>query len=322
MNFAPSIIQQGGGLALYEKACQALAQAKSIDEVKDVRDKAEAMRAYARQSRNRQLEIDASEIRFRAERRLGELMQEQRESVGLNAGARGLGTQVRVDTKPTLAEVGIDKNLADRARKYAAIPAQKFEGILSERRERIEQENERVGASLLDEANKHVRGTLGTGENEWYTPRECIRLVHEVMGAIDLDPASAEIAQQHVMAGTFFTEEVNGLEQKWFGRVFLNPPYSQPAISQFSYKMVSEWEAGNVSEAIMLTHNYTDTAWFQKLALVASAICFTRGRIKFVSPEGEVAAPTQGQAYFYFGTNLSAFHTVFSAAGFVVEVRK
>ena len=51
-----------------------------------MREKAEAMRAYARQSRNRQLEIDASEIRFRAERRVGELVQEQKSVVGLNEG--------------------------------------------------------------------------------------------------------------------------------------------------------------------------------------------------------------------------------------------
>jgi hypothetical protein len=37
-----------------------------------LRDKAEAMRAYARQAINKQLEMDAAEIRMRAGRRLGE----------------------------------------------------------------------------------------------------------------------------------------------------------------------------------------------------------------------------------------------------------
>ena len=53
-------------LVHYNAACVALAAAKSTDEVKDWRDKAEAMRAYAHQSKNRQLEIDAAEIRIRA----------------------------------------------------------------------------------------------------------------------------------------------------------------------------------------------------------------------------------------------------------------
>ena len=45
-----------------------MTEAKSIDEVKDIRDKAEAMRAYARQANNRVLEVDAAEICMRAER--------------------------------------------------------------------------------------------------------------------------------------------------------------------------------------------------------------------------------------------------------------
>jgi hypothetical protein len=60
------------------------------DEAKDIRDKAEAMRAYARQAKNKDLEVDAAEIRIRAERRLGELIRAQKtEGPGLNKGAAG-----------------------------------------------------------------------------------------------------------------------------------------------------------------------------------------------------------------------------------------
>lgn len=136
-------------LVRYEAACRALYEAKSVDEVKDLRDKASAMKAYARQARNKQLEIDAAEIRMRAERRLGELMEYQRQTVGMNTGAKGVGTEVRVDTKPTLAEAGIDKNLADRARKMAAVPEEKFEAALGEWRERVADETMRVTSNLL-----------------------------------------------------------------------------------------------------------------------------------------------------------------------------
>lgn len=146
-------------LAKYDAACKALAAAKSVDEVKDIRDKATAMKAYARQAQNKQLEIDASEIRIRAERRLGEMMAEQREAGLLNKGGGDQKSDQRGKKSPsdlpTLADAGIDKDLAKRARQYASIPAKKFESILAERRERIEQENERVSVKLHTEAKKH-----------------------------------------------------------------------------------------------------------------------------------------------------------------------
>ena len=105
-------------LTRYENACRALAEARSVDEVKDVRDKAIAMAAYARQARNRDLEADAIEIRLRATRRLDQLRQAQKATVGLNEGGRPRTTGVS-DTPvvPTLASQGIDKNLAKQARK-------------------------------------------------------------------------------------------------------------------------------------------------------------------------------------------------------------
>lgn len=320
------VASTANGLVRYEAACRAIAEAKAVDEVKELRDRAEAMRAYAKQAKNKQLEIDASEIRFRAERRIGELIAGQRKAGLMAEGAKGNpGGQgaaiVRVADGPaqiTLSEAGIDKHLADRARKYAAVPEQEFESILADRRERIETENKRVTVNLIEAG---VRGTFGTGENEWYTPAEFIGLARQVLGAIDLDPASSEQANATVCAGAFFTEADNGLGLPWHGRVWLNPPYAQPAIAQFAEKMCTEREAGNVLSAIVLTHNYTDTAWFQMLAASAEAICFTRGRVRFVSPAGDLAAPTQGQAFFYFGHDVDRFAEVFAEVGFVVEVR-
>ena len=162
--------------------------AKSVDEVKGVRDAAEAMRAYARQAKNKQMEVEASEIRFRAERRLGELIAAQKATVGLATGGGDTSNgsrKVPMQMPPTLAEAGSDKKLSARAQQYAAIPEKQFEGILSERRERIEQENQRVTVNMLEAAK--IRGTQGTGENEWCTPADLLDLVRSVLGEIDLD---------------------------------------------------------------------------------------------------------------------------------------
>lgn len=140
-----------GALVRYEAACQAIAEAKSIDEVKDVRNKAEALRCYARQAKNRQLEIDAAEIRMRAERKLGQIMAAQKEVVGLHEGGRPKKTGSKSDpvSVATLADAGIDKHLADRARKMAAVPEAKYEAAIGEWRDRVADETLRVTSNLL-----------------------------------------------------------------------------------------------------------------------------------------------------------------------------
>ena len=171
--------------------------------------------------------------------------------------------------------------------------------------------------SLTPDTPKDNHRAGGTGENEWYTPAEYVEMAREVMGGIDLDPASSDQAQEQVGARTFYTQGDDGLAHDWSGRVWLNPPYAQPAIQQFVEKLVQEVSAGSVTAAIMLTHNYTDTDWFHTAEFVAEAVCFTRGRIRFVSPSGTLASPTQGQTFFYYGLNRKRFREVFANVGFV-----
>lgn len=51
-------------LVRYDAACRALAEAKAVDEVRDIRNQAEAMRLYGRQAKNRQLEADAWQLKI------------------------------------------------------------------------------------------------------------------------------------------------------------------------------------------------------------------------------------------------------------------
>jgi hypothetical protein len=95
-NAALAVVPAGGALSFYDTARRALAQAKNLGDVKDVADRATALKEYARRASDRILEIDAAELRIRAERRLGEM---------LAATPLSVGGRPRKDKAPLLSEL-------------------------------------------------------------------------------------------------------------------------------------------------------------------------------------------------------------------------
>ncbi len=172
-------------------------------------------------------------------------------------------------------------------------------------------------ASVIERRPPHISNN--SGENEWYTPIEYINAALEVMGEINLDPASCTEANKVVCAETFYTQEDNGLDKDWFGNVWLNPPYAQPLIYQFCDRVASAFDNDEISQAIVLVNNATDTKWFHRLLDSASLLCLHLGRIKFWHPRGS-SAPLQGQALLYFGDRRDAFKSILREFGKVVEV--
>ena len=143
-------------LIRYEAARTALAECQRVDEVKDIRDKSLAMEAYARQAKDTGLMQMAAEIKVRAERRLGEMLREQKEAGGMNSGQllRGSDMEPR-SAAPTLAEVGIDKKLSMRSQQLAAMPEQHFEAAIASAKETARAVSTTYMLRLGEEAGKN-----------------------------------------------------------------------------------------------------------------------------------------------------------------------
>jgi DNA modification methylase len=174
--------QDNRELALYDAACRALAEARSVDEVKDIRDQAVAMAAYAKQAKNKDLEADAVEIRMRATRKLDELRRAQKETVGLSQGGRPAKSGLSENpVLPTLAMQGIDKNLAHHARVLGAMSDEKFEEAVAEARGAVTRAVKAVVTAFEGEARRqHSRSAAPIPDGMDYRIGDCRKVLADI----------------------------------------------------------------------------------------------------------------------------------------------
>lgn len=163
--------------------------------------------------------------------------------------------------------------------------------------------------------------------NEWYTPPRYLVAARAVMGHIDLDPASCELANETVQANQIYTKHQNGLQQRWFGNVWLNPPFGRCQTpgqktnqGLWIKKLVHEYQSGHIQQAILLTTCRPDTSWFD--ALWDYAICFADHKVGFYIPsEGRILqeySHAHGTLFVYLGPDNSHFIETFKHFGPVV----
>jgi hypothetical protein len=167
----------GNNLQFYNAAKAAIAKAVKVDEVKNIHGKAAALKAAAKVANDKSLEADAVEIRMRAERRLGELMKDQKKTVGANKGGRPSkkktgSAENPVSEKPgTLAEAGIGKRLANEARTEAKKTEEEFERDVAAEKAKIANPAPKL---KLVNGNGKVKKVLGLIDQTVETVRDTV----------------------------------------------------------------------------------------------------------------------------------------------------
>lgn len=163
-------------------------------------------------------------------------------------------------------------------------------------------------------------GSENYDSDAWCTPAFLIEMAREVLGEIDIDPASNEFAQKTVQAKCWYGQEDDGRTKPWPGRGWLNAPYSMPLVEQFVDKLLEEYDVGQLTAALAIFNNNTETEWCQKV-LRRFPACFPDRRIPFEHPERDASGTRQGQVIFYLGGDVELFAQVFSRLGTVVTPR-
>lgn len=296
-----------------DKVDQALALLDNVPDVAELLSKANALEHYAHR-----IKVDNRVVkpivagRLKIEAKLGEMMpapppKESGKKGG--AGKKADKQPVTLFSRPTIATY----------RKVAG-HRPKLDDYFRDAMADDEAEMSTAGFIRYVASDGNLKSHQNKGVIEWYTPANYIEAARKVMGSIDLDPASSGKAQKAVQAATYYTKVDNGLSKDWSGTVFLNPPFKAELATAFVSKLCESHAAGDVTQAILLTNNNTDTAWWHQAAKTSTAICFTLGRIAFYSPAGESAKPTNGHTLFYFGSRWQQFAKCFREFGLILTL--
>ena len=118
----------------------------------------------------------------------------------------------------------------------------------------------------------------------WLTPKYIINS----LGQFTLDPCACSQPRPWDTAQNNYTIEYDGLNKKWFGRVWCNPPYGK-----FSHRWLSK--LAEHGEGIALIFARTETKmFFDCVWNKATAVLFLQGRLKFCRPDGTTPKANAG----------------------------
>lgn len=164
------VVKHVDSLEKYSLACKAmqnaLAEIKSPAMMKKIDKHAADIKEIAKRAGNKELEGDGFELRKRAERHLGGLL-EDKDKRASEGGKRPKSFDALEGnaSKPTLKQLDIDNNLAHRARLSRRMLQKAFEELIAEGRADIYRRAERVEISKANRKHRHQSIANKASEN-------------------------------------------------------------------------------------------------------------------------------------------------------------
>lgn len=135
--------------------------------------------------------------------------------------------------------------------------------------------------------SKINKGMLSSNSVEWETPLDFFLGMNRGYGPFDLDVCATK---KNAKCDKYFTKRDNGLEQKWYGKCWMNPPYGKE-IKLWMKKAYTEVQLGNATCVVCLVPARTDTAWWHDYAMKGK-VMFHRGRLKFGGAKNSAPFPS------------------------------
>jgi 16S rRNA G966 N2-methylase RsmD len=184
-------------LILYDKMKLAIEKCHSIDEIKNIRDRAEALRQYAKVAGDSEATNKCAAIKIRAERRAGELLSEN-----LNHGRPD-----KVSHDATLIDLDITRSNSSRWQRLATIPEDQFERHIEDA---IESKSELTTSDTL-----RLAATVRRGEERKEAARN---------GKSKTTPSA------NFLVGDFFTADI---DDSSIDVIITDPPYPREFIPEY-----------------------------------------------------------------------------------------
>jgi phage N-6-adenine-methyltransferase len=119
----------------------------------------------------------------------------------------------------------------------------------------------------------------------WETPKDFFDKMNDEFH-FNLDVCATH---ENAKCEAYYTKEIDGLNQPWYGRCWCNPPYGRE-IGKWVEKAYKSATDG--ATVVMLLPAKTDTKWFHKYIYGKAEVRFIRGRLKFGGSKNSAPFPS------------------------------